>query len=245
MEKKIEAQARQLAEEIRNLNLRLKKIQKKGFVYSELELIIQDKFEYAEGIVNTIHEPLVILDVDLKVISINKSFEDLFKVPENMAQGKFIYDLGDKQWDIPELRNLLSEVLPKHKIISDFEVQYLFSDIGKCSILVNAQWIPRDVAKPQLILLAFEDITKRKNLEEKLKNSYAELELRVKVRTAELSKANEELQKEIVQRRKVERELGARMHDLEEFTKIVVDRELKMEELEIKIKELEEKIKGK
>ena len=89
------------------------------------------------------------------------------------------------------------------------------------------------------------DITERKKLERELKESYAELGLRVKVRTAELSKANEDLHNEISQRRQVEEELKARMQDLERFSKFAVDRELKMEELEGKIKELEEKLKGK
>jgi predicted RNase H-like nuclease (RuvC/YqgF family) len=89
------------------------------------------------------------------------------------------------------------------------------------------------------------DITERKKLEEALRNSYAELELRVKVRTAELSRANENLQNEISQRRQIAEELNSRMHDLERFSEFAVDRELKMEELEKKVKELETKLKAK
>jgi PAS domain S-box-containing protein len=87
------------------------------------------------------------------------------------------------------------------------------------------------------------DITERRRLEKELKESYAELGLRVKVRTAELSKANEDLHKEISQRRRIEEELSARMHDLEQFSKLAVSRELKIEELEEKIKKLEKGLK--
>lgn len=79
---------------------------------------------YAENIVQTVREPLLVLDADLRVQSANKSFYELFKVFENETKGRVIFDLGNKQWDIPELRLLLGEVLPQRKTVRDFRVEH-------------------------------------------------------------------------------------------------------------------------
>lgn len=237
-------QEQQLTAEVKKLHRRLKKIQAKGFLYTERDLIIQDRLEYAENIIATVREPLVVLDRELKVISVSKAFYDTFKSKPEETVNRFIYDLGEREWDIPDLRKLLNEILPQRKAINDFQVEHTFIKIGKRVMFLNARWIPREAVRPQLILLAIEDITERRKMEEDLRNSSKELELRVNVRTEELSKANEDLHKEISQRSQIEEELKARMQDLERFSKFAVDRELKMEELEKKIKELEERLKS-
>ena len=121
--------------------------------------------EYAGGVVDTIREPLIVLSTDLKVVSANKSFYDTFKVNKKETERHLIYQLGNKQWNIPELRNLLEKILPKKKVFDGFEVEHEFPKIGKKTMLLNA----RRLDHLQLILLAIEDITERKKAEEKLK----------------------------------------------------------------------------
>ncbi len=116
---------------------------------------------YYQEITDTITEPFLILDKDLVVVTANQAFYATFKVKKLVTEGKLIYDLGDKQWDSPELRELLENILPKHKFFNGFEVTHTFPDLGKRTMLLNA----RQIDRKQLILLALEDITKRKKLD--------------------------------------------------------------------------------
>jgi len=163
-------------QEIKKLADRIKELQKLGFAYSEQELIIQDRREYAESIINTVREPLVVLDADLRVITASKSFYQTFMVKPKETELQFIYNLGNHQWDIPGLRKLLVDILPKHKTFDNYEVEHDFPSIGKRIMLLNARWIPREAAKPQIILLAIEDITESGRKEETLQKEMKELE---------------------------------------------------------------------
>ena len=144
-------------------------------LHNEIELrkqserAIQDAFEYANGIINTVREPLIVLDADLMVISASRSFYQIFKVKPEETEGKHIYDLGSRQWNIPKLRELLEDILPKTTSFDNFEVEHVFPDVGKRTMLLNARKIYQKVNRTKLILLAIEDITERKKLEEKLK----------------------------------------------------------------------------
>jgi diguanylate cyclase (GGDEF)-like protein/PAS domain S-box-containing protein len=133
------------------------------------EQVIQDDLEYANGIINTVREPLIVLDADLKVISASRSFYQIFKVNPEDTERQHIYRLGNRQWDIPKLRELLEDILPKTASFDGYEVEHDFPDIGKRIMLLNARKIYRKTNHTQLILLAIEDITERKVLEEKLK----------------------------------------------------------------------------
>jgi PAS domain S-box-containing protein len=119
-----------------------------------------------ESIVDTVREPLIVLDADLRVISANKSFYRSFKVNPKETQGRLIYDLGNRQWNIPKLRQLLEEILPKSTTIENYEIEHDFPHIGRRIMLLNARRIPRPPAKPRIMLLAIEDITERKKVEE-------------------------------------------------------------------------------
>jgi PAS domain S-box-containing protein len=119
---------------------------------------------YAESIVNTVREPLLILNADLHVRSANRSFYEMFRVGPTETEGRFIYDLGDGQWDIPALRTLLEEVIPENSHFDDFEVEHDFQGIGPKTMLLNARRFPPE-GKWELILLAVADITERKRLE--------------------------------------------------------------------------------
>ncbi len=117
---------------------------------------IQAAKEFAESIVATVREPLLVLTADLRVRAANESFYRTFRVAAEGTEGRLIYELGNRQWDIPDLRRLLDEVLPD-KQFSDFEVDHEFRDIGRRTMLLNA----RRLEHGDLILLAIEDVTER------------------------------------------------------------------------------------
>jgi PAS domain S-box-containing protein len=135
------------------------------------ELAVEEALRYAESIVETVREPLLVLDADLKIISANPNFYRTFKVTPGETIGNFIYDLGNKQWDIPELRELLEEILPEKEVFDDFEVAHNFQDIGQKTMLLNARQIYRKDIGAKMILLAIEDITEHKRLEDLLKEA--------------------------------------------------------------------------
>ena len=108
-------------------------------------------------------EPLIVLDQDLRVVSASRSFYEVFKVKPEETVGQLIYDLGNKQWDIPKLRELLETILPQKATFDDYEVEHDFPGIGRRTMLLNARRIPSPPEKPKVILLAIEDITKRKS----------------------------------------------------------------------------------
>jgi PAS domain S-box-containing protein len=140
------------------------------------ELAAEEARRYAESIVETVREPLLVLDADLKIISANRNFYRTFKVIPGETLGSFIYDLGNKQWDIPILRKMLEETLPKEEAFDDFEVDHNFQDIGHKIMLLNARRIYRKDIGVKMILLAIEDITERKEIENGLEKTRKELE---------------------------------------------------------------------
>ncbi len=139
-----------------------------GTVAKQLETEIQDAREYAENIVETVHKPLVVLNSDLKILTANHSFYETFKVTPEETIGNFIYDLGNRQWDIPKLRVLFEDILPNDTVFNGYEVDHDFPGIGRKIILLNARQIFRKNIGSHIILLAMEDITVRKQAEEAL-----------------------------------------------------------------------------
>ena len=130
---------------------------------------VQDAREFAESIVATVREPLLILDEKLEVVSANRSFYNVFKVKPEETIGEKIYHLGNRQWNIPALRTLLEEILPSNSHFDDFEVTHDFEHIGRRTMVLNARRIFREENRSKLILLAIEDITERKRAEEILR----------------------------------------------------------------------------
>jgi len=144
----------------------------------ELEVIKQsadEASEFAESIINTVREPLIALDQDLRVVTASRSFYEFFKVRPEETVGQLIYDLGNKQWDIPKLRELLETILPQKATFDNYEVEHDFATIGKRIMLLNARQIQRVLGKERIILLAIEDITERKEIENGLKKAHEEL----------------------------------------------------------------------
>jgi PAS domain S-box-containing protein len=119
----------------------------------------------AEAVVDTVHESLLVLDSTLHVKLANRSFYSTFEVSPEQTQGRPIYDLGTGQWDLPPLKRLLEELLPEDKHFYDFEVAYQFPTSGHRVMLLNARKLQRRPEQEELILLAIEDITERRNTE--------------------------------------------------------------------------------
>lgn len=127
---------------------------------------VQDARDFAESIIATIREPLLVLNDKLEVVSANRSFLRTFQVTPEETLGRKVYDLGNRQWDIPRLRTLLEDILPSNSHFDNFEVTHTFERIGPRTMLLNARRMVREENRSQLILLAIEDITERKRAEE-------------------------------------------------------------------------------
>ncbi len=120
---------------------------------------------YAQSIINTVREPLVVLDENMKVISASRAFYTIFGVTKKNTERQIIYDLGNRQWDIPQLRALLRSVLKENKVFEGFQVEHDFPDLGQRVMLLNARRIYNGVGTTLNILLTMEDITGRTGLE--------------------------------------------------------------------------------
>ncbi len=132
--------------------------------------------DFAEAIVETVREPLVTLNQNLQVLEANKAFYETFHSARHETEGRLIYDLGNGQWNIPQLRELLENILPTHSTFRDFEVTHEFEHVGRKVMLLNASEIFDPNAQARTILLAIEDVTERKQAEEALRATNAELQ---------------------------------------------------------------------
>jgi two-component system CheB/CheR fusion protein len=135
--------------------------------------VLQEARLYSEAIVETIREPLLVLDADLRVQSANRSFYQTFQLSPDAAIGRPLYEVGSHEWDIPTLRALLGEILPGNAVMTDFEVEHDFANIGRRTMLVNARMLRRAGGRPNLILIAIDDVTERRRAEEALRQSEA------------------------------------------------------------------------
>jgi len=154
---------------------------------------IDEVSEFAENIINTVREPLIVLDQELRVVKASRSFYDFFKVTPQETIGTLIYDLGNHQWDIPKLRELLETILPEKTTFDNYEVEHDFSTIGKRVMLLNARQIERALGKEKIILLAIEDITERKRYENELSKAKIEADRANAAKSEFLSRMSHEL----------------------------------------------------
>ncbi len=174
---------------------------------------------YMKTLVEVSRESFLILDSNLIVISANPVFYQNFKVSSKETEDVSLYKLGNGQWNIPELKELLENILPNKKVVKDYEVTHEFETIGRKTILLNA----RQIDSVQLIVLSMEDISERKKLEEKL---------------AQVTKG---LGADIVRQTE---ELVTRVKELESLNKAMMGRELKMVELKKEIEDLKKQVKN-
>src|SRR3989339_252579 len=127
---------------------------------------LKDERDYSESIIGTIRKPLLVLDKDLRVVSASRSFYNTFKVKEKETEKKLVYELGNGQWNIPALKTLLTNILPKKSVFQSYEIEHEFTTIGKKNMILNARELKREGSEDRLILLAIEDVTeKRKAME--------------------------------------------------------------------------------
>ncbi len=190
--------------------------------------LLNESYEYSEAIVRTMHEPMLVLGKDLRVKSANKAFYKKFGVTEEQTEGVLLYDLGNKQWNIPALRELLEDIIPKNSQFYNYEVKHTFLNLGEKIMSLNASRIIQKTHREQLILLVIADITEvrhlllEKELKEKTllnreiserKAEKIRLEKAVEERTRELKEANEALEDK-------NKELLNMNHELEAFTYI-------------------------
>lgn len=137
---------------------------------------LSDALSYIQSIVDTVHEPLLVLDGSLCIKTASRAFIYTFGVSREETEERFIYDLGNGQWDIPALRTLLTEVLPKSRSIQDFEVTHDFPVLGRRVMLLNARKLWNEENDINLVLVAIEDITERKRIQEELVRSNEDLQ---------------------------------------------------------------------
>lgn len=178
---------------------------------------------YIRTVVDTAREPFLILDRDLRVVAANSCFFRTFEVSEKETEGKLIYQLGNNQWDIPKLKKLLEEIVPKDAFFKDYEVDHEFPSIGRRIMVLNARQlfykseVTNTQPLPPLVLLAMEDVTDRRMIAEKLAE-YAQ---------------------------QIENNLGAKMHnldarvdDLTKLHQVIIDRDAQVTALTAEIVEL-------
>ncbi len=179
-------------------------IEEKNKIESE-ELVakISDKsWTYIKTVVDVVHEPVLILNKDFCVMAANEPFYKTFQVEAKDTEGKIVYELGNGQWDIPGLRKLLEDILPKNTFFKGFEVIHKFPFIGHKVMILNARQIHFNNSEAskeasQIILLAIEDVTEMMAIAETLTDHVNNLESRLALRTKKLENAIVDLEKEI------------------------------------------------
>lgn len=126
---------------------------------------VADAWALAQGIVDTVREPVLVLDEELRVVAASRSFYSAFKVNAEDTKGRLLYTLGDGQWDIPKLRVLLEKIIPERGVMEDYEVEHEFPSIGCRTMRLNARQVFYEGGAGTTILLGMEDITERRILE--------------------------------------------------------------------------------
>ncbi len=126
--------------------------------------------DFAEAIIRTAHDPLLILNDDLRVHSANEAFYRTFQVTQEESTGRRVYELGNRQWDIPKLHELLEDILPRKSVFDDFEVTHKFETIGWRSMLLNARRVDAAAGQPARILLGIRDVTEHVKSEQSLRD---------------------------------------------------------------------------
>jgi PAS domain S-box-containing protein len=180
---------------------------------------------YAQDIVDTVREPLLILDKTLRVQSGNRAFYRTFRVSPGETENRLIYELGNGQWDIPALRTLLEDIVPKSSVFNDFELEHDFPALGRRVMLLNARKLQAG-HHGELLVLAMEDVTERRRVEEAVAKAKEASEAANKTKSLFLANMSHELRtplnaivgySEMLQEEAVERKLDSFVSDLDKI----------------------------
>ncbi|MEX2054349.1 MAG: PAS domain-containing protein [Candidatus Colwellbacteria bacterium] len=154
---------------------------------------------YIQTVVDTIRQPFLILDADFRIIAANETFYRVFQTPIEETENRLLYELGDGQWDIPDLRKLLEDILPKSTFFNGFQVDHDFPTIGRKKMLLNARRVYQgdkdgtSLVRGPIIFLAIEDITELTDIAERLAKDTGEYEASMAKQTKELEKRTVEI----------------------------------------------------
>src|SRR5687767_13519740 len=181
---------------------------------------------YAQDVVDTVREPLLILDSSLRVHSANRAFYQTFQVSAAETENQLIYELGNKQWNIPALRNLLEDIVPMSSVFNDFELEHDFPSLGRRVMLLNARKLQAG-HHGELLVLAMEDVTERRRAEEEVAKAKEASEMANRTKSLFLANMSHELRtplnaivgySEMLQEEATDRELDSFCADLEKIT---------------------------
>ena len=166
------------------------------------ERLWEESWIYIKTVVDVVREPILILDKDLRVMAANEPFYRIFQVESKDTEGKIVYELGNRQWDIPALRKLLEDILPKNTFFKGFEVTHDFPLIGSKVMILNARQIHFKEETvpglfPPIILLAIEDVTDMMAVAETLAGHVKQFEAKLTERTQKLETHIGKLEAEI------------------------------------------------
>src|SRR5882762_7146436 len=153
---------------------------------------VEDIETYSQDIVDTVREPLLMLDTTLRVHSANRAFYQTFQVSAEETEHHLIYELGNGQWDIPDLRRLLEDVVPKSLVFNDFELVHSFPVIGRRVMLLNARKLQAG-HHGELLVLAMEDVTERRRVEEEVAKAKEAAEAANRAKSAFLANMSHEI----------------------------------------------------
>ncbi|MEQ9440898.1 MAG: chemotaxis protein CheB, partial [Cyclobacteriaceae bacterium] len=167
----------------------------------EAQINVQNARTFAENIVRSVADPLIVLDADLRVFSANPAFYSIFKTSPRNTENQFIYDLGNGQWNEPQLRNLLENVIPENAIVTDYRIERNFKNIGFRVILLNAVTIPQTGDIPNLILLTLRDITEKEQARKQMIETAKRMSLIIQTSKIGTWEYNIQTQKVIADRR--------------------------------------------
>lgn len=159
----------------------------------------EKSWTYIKTVVDVVREPVLILDKDLYVMAANESFYRTFQTEPKETEKKIVYELGNGQWDIPALRKLLEDILPKNSFFKGFEVTHKFPTIGHKVMILNARQIhvQDDSTFPPIILLAIEDVTEIMDVAESLATQTKRMETKLVERTSILESRTKKLEEEL------------------------------------------------
>lgn len=174
---------------------------------------------YIQTVVDTVRHPFLVLDEHLVVISANRTFYAFFQVTKEETEGKRVYELGNGQWNIEKLNILLEDILPKNTHFEDFKVEHTFPKIGHKIMLLNARRIYKTGEERPIMLLAMEDITRQRQLEDQLKAYSKRLTQEVSRRTAQLEQRVKDLEATNKRLREYEARLQELMAELDRLKK--------------------------